>query len=394
MTFRQTLVLLAVCCALFAGSVRFVRAADTTALLQPCDTIFDNSDPKNPHYDDPCSVETFFEQFNRLAQYAYNVASLLGTGLLIVGGIYYLLAGGRKEMISQGTKIITGTITGLIIVFTAYVIINYTMSALAGTKPRSNNPVAFLFPHNSNVSRFFDTTPGSTTTASDCKAGPWTWDICSTQIFCADDKDTGGTIFSTKEKLNRAGCVCGDADACFGSSMVSCVERFQLANSLPPSGTITSATKTKIDDLFKSNGGSNTCTTRQSEISTIMSTKVPAAVMSASGSSSKTGCCVVGGTRSPVYCLEDISQRSCYAAGGTPDGFFEGTKNCDGNEAKVYCGYCKGATPTGVSQCFQFVSPSWCSGTQSYTSGSCNSTTSGCSGDKCTTSLFLKTPGT
>lgn len=52
----------------------------------------------------------------------------------VYGGITFLISGGSAEKVSSGKQIITNAVIGLIIIFTSFVVIKFTMEALGFTQ--------------------------------------------------------------------------------------------------------------------------------------------------------------------------------------------------------------------------------------------------------------------
>ena len=71
-----------------------------------------------------------------IGQIILSLLSLLGViflGLMIYGGLLWMTAEGKEERVEKAKKILTGSITGLIIVLAAYAISYFAISALAGS---------------------------------------------------------------------------------------------------------------------------------------------------------------------------------------------------------------------------------------------------------------------
>jgi hypothetical protein len=54
--------------------------------------------------------------------------------MFIIGGIMYLTSGGQPAKVQKGTKMITGAVIGLIIIFSAGVVIKFILGTLVGTQ--------------------------------------------------------------------------------------------------------------------------------------------------------------------------------------------------------------------------------------------------------------------
>lgn len=390
---RGTVFALGLASILFGSAQPAFAAWDwTRSLVVKCDVAVYKDPPTNTvfdHYDNPCGVNSFLEQFLILMQFGYNVAALLGVGTIIIGGLYYLMAAGRQAMVQRGTSIISGTATGLIIVFTAYLIVNFTVSAVAGTKKRSFSPIGFIFP-NEKEKQYFDEVP-NVTAPDDCRSGGTWVDNCSDpQVGCADPlKVTNGPVTSLKARLNAFDCNCGAADACYGTSTVQCVRRFQIANGIEVTGAFDSRTRQIL-----SSSSVKKCTGLTGDLDAVLGL-LPQPTVPSGKSLTKSGCCVIGGQRSAFYCTY-TTEQACFGLGSsaTSPNLFDSGKYCgDSNATKDLCGFCAPATKPGA--CLQFVGRNWCTGVQpqpqTFMPGqSCTAHGNACT--SCTTSLFLKSP--
>ena len=55
----------------------------------------------------------------------------------IYGGITFLISGGSSEKVSQGKQIIVNSVIGLLIIFSSFIIIQFTMTAMGFTQDTS-----------------------------------------------------------------------------------------------------------------------------------------------------------------------------------------------------------------------------------------------------------------
>lgn len=60
----------------------------------------------------------------------FAVVPLIATLLILVGGFYILIAAGRPDMQTKGKTIITAVVTGLLIVYIAWIVINSILTFL------------------------------------------------------------------------------------------------------------------------------------------------------------------------------------------------------------------------------------------------------------------------
>lgn len=339
--------------------------------------------------DKMCTLKDFFTQFVILAQFGYSLIAVLAMLMFVYGGFQFLTAGGRQEKVTMGRRVISGTIIGLAVSLTAYVIINFTVSAITGATTRSFNPfggIALVFPNLPEQQPF---SGNQGTTSSVCRT---TWDnSCSNQVYCSDPGSTPGPIHRYQGALNGLGCSCGTPDGCYGAMTVACVRRFQIANAVSPSGVLDQNTFRFLDPYLNAVAAGDTFE-QQANIDlygcsragvaatvTSVSSQLPepasstAAVKQASATTS--GCCLVkktvGGVAQPYYCVDQVSQRAC--AGLANNTLFASGQDCaSAPETKDVCGLCANLSSntcfagSGRFWCQQIVSPP-----QSFTAGRC-----------------------
>lgn len=341
----------------------------TGPLLINCDVKHQNADGTIT-LTNQCTIDDFFNQFVYLAQFGLNIVSLLAIIMLIYGGIQWITAAGRSSKIDEGKRIVVGTLVGFAIAFTAYVIINFTMSAITGTTTRSFNPfggpLATIFAgkqvDNKNIEQVFSGT-GGTSSGTDSTSCNLNWDVtCSDQIYCADSSKTSGAVHDLQKALNEKGCSCGQEDGCFGNGTADCVRNFQLANALPPTGYVDQRTKTLALGAGNACNGSAAISDQVKSVSA----KLPdfdvntIVSMSPKPAATSTGCCVVKETNSsgtfPLYCTDATSERTCRALGS--NNLFIPNESCALNATtSSICGFCLNYTS---KTCFEQTSNYWC----------------------------------
>ncbi|MBI2985013.1 MAG: peptidoglycan-binding protein [Candidatus Kerfeldbacteria bacterium] len=342
-------------------------APPTGPLLISCD---DELDPLTKEFKNPCGIDDFFNQFVVLAQFGLSIATILGVLMLVWGGVQWITAGGRASKIDEGKRILGGTIIGLIVSFTAFVIINFVVASITGTTARSLNPfggpIATIFGGQRDLEKPFS--GGGTDSTSDCHSR---WDnSCSDKIFCADASRRTGAIRDLQTALNERGCNCGGVDGCFGSNTLDCVRRFQLANNRPPTGEIDQVTQQLVA------GGGTACndaavSARVEAVSALLPS-APAQRPARPGSAT-TGCCIVKTSdgASPLFCAELMSERTCLALSRS-NTFVPGERCLQNAETKAVCGFCD----NGGDRCFAEATEHWCknvvSPAISFTPGVCH----------------------
>ncbi|MBU1146373.1 pilin [Patescibacteria group bacterium] len=104
-----------------------------TPLLPPCATDTQTGMAGHPI----CGFNDFILLGVNLTKMILGLVGSLALLFFIYGGVMFLLAGGKSEMIEKGKKIITNAVIGVAIVLGAWIIVNFAIAALTGT-PVSN----------------------------------------------------------------------------------------------------------------------------------------------------------------------------------------------------------------------------------------------------------------
>jgi len=87
--------------------------------------------------DGNCGFNDFILLGVNLTKMILGLVGSLALLFFIYGGVVFLIAGGKSEMIDKGKKIITNAVIGVAIVLGAWIIVNFSIAALTGT-PVSN----------------------------------------------------------------------------------------------------------------------------------------------------------------------------------------------------------------------------------------------------------------
>lgn len=337
------------------------------------------------------TVNDFFRQFVVLAWWGLGLMSILAVGMLIWAGVLFITAAGNTSRIEEGKKIITGTITGVIVSLLAFIIINTVISGLTGTTLRVTDyfqgTIATVFSSKTGkeqkVERPFAGL-GTVDTNGSCKGSnneDWNKE-CSADnlhIFCADPNGGNDTIKKYQDDLNAFNCNCGTADGCYGSKTFACVRNFQIQNKLPPTGELDEATRFLLNSPAGANSTVKKCTA--SFINPI-ATKLPAikSTRPDTAASESRGCCMVADTSGSSYCVDNVTEITCTSSGAS--------SVFDGNDARCAtsrtlrhsCGFCSNFPLGGASQftdnfAFQYATERWCkniaSPALSFTAGTC-----------------------
>ncbi len=348
---RSWLIALLLAGSLLGAVPHFARAATTDGLVIKCDIVAYDAQG-HAYFSNPCGVDSFIKQFIVLTEYGLSIIVVLSMLMMVYGGFQFVTAGGRPSKVDEGKRVILGTIIGLIISMTAFVIVNFTVAAITGSgiAARSINPfgaIAHVFSGDKTLDKAFNNT-GKDSGASDCKSLSTGWDKDCTQVHCAD----AGTnvVQDLQNALNNKSCTDSgglalSADGCFGPKTEQAVRKFQVANDIPPTGQYDSSMGAKLT-------GGNSCSSDPALVDGV--TKLLAPTHDSTATMSTTGCCVVKDTSGqPAFCGNNVSQRTCDSVDGS---FTEGA--CATSTAtRDVCGYC---ADSRSSQCFQTTTSHWC----------------------------------
>lgn len=83
-----------------------------------------------------CDLCDILYGYLKLANWGLNVMGIIALFLFVVGGVIWLTSGGSRNQIESGKRILTGTLTGIIIMLSAYLIVNLIITALTGQEGR------------------------------------------------------------------------------------------------------------------------------------------------------------------------------------------------------------------------------------------------------------------
>ncbi|MBI3573358.1 MAG: hypothetical protein HY092_04120, partial [Candidatus Kerfeldbacteria bacterium] len=108
-----------------AGSVR-AQSDTNSGLAIDCEHFSANTNTS-------CQIDDFLNQFVVLSEYGLGLVGVLAVLMFVYGGFQYITAGGRASKVDEGTRVIQGTLIGIIISLIAYVIINFAVGAVTGT---------------------------------------------------------------------------------------------------------------------------------------------------------------------------------------------------------------------------------------------------------------------
>lgn len=184
-----------------------------------------------------CGFNDFVQLFINIINWGFSILAVVSVFFIMWGGFTLLISGGRSELIEAGKKTVQGTIVGIIVVLTAYIIVNFYMFGLVG-----DTRATFLGTTVPNPL-------GGTTCRQEFKEHNVIPENCSAgnlSFGCTDATNTG-SVRNVQELLNKkCNGICGPANGCFGNQTAHCVRMFQAANAMEPTGTIDGVTAAAI----------------------------------------------------------------------------------------------------------------------------------------------------
>ncbi|MCH7828755.1 hypothetical protein IH982_02780 [Patescibacteria group bacterium] len=79
----------------------------------------------------PCKLCHLFQLVNNILNWVlFVIIPIIAPIFIVIGGIYLLIARGDPGMFSKGKSVLTATVIGLIIVYTAYVLLSTVLTSL------------------------------------------------------------------------------------------------------------------------------------------------------------------------------------------------------------------------------------------------------------------------
>ncbi len=82
---------------------------------------------------DECGLNQIVQVFINIAQFIFGVSGSIALLMFVWGGFLWLSSAGKAEQVKQGQAVITGAVIGLIIIFGAYVGVQFIITSLRGT---------------------------------------------------------------------------------------------------------------------------------------------------------------------------------------------------------------------------------------------------------------------
>ncbi|MCK5320901.1 hypothetical protein KAJ61_05965 [Candidatus Parcubacteria bacterium] len=123
-------------------------------------------------------------------KYAIGVVAILATVVMMIGGVVWITAGGNQTRVGEAKQYISGSLTGMVLVFCSYMILNTINPDLVKFKPVGIETVDEKKPE----------------TKSDDRHGSCSWEIAQS---CYDnDKDKSEGYCNTENKPENSYSIC------------------------------------------------------------------------------------------------------------------------------------------------------------------------------------------
>ncbi len=91
---------------------------------------------------DECGLNSVVQVFINVAQFIFGISGAAALAMFVWGGFLWLTSAGSAEKIKQGQSVIVGAVIGLIIIFGAYIGVQFLIQALRGTVGSSEVMIA------------------------------------------------------------------------------------------------------------------------------------------------------------------------------------------------------------------------------------------------------------
>ena len=92
--------------------------------------------------EDPCTACDLLILFQNVLKKALEIAFLIVIGSIVYGGFRWIFSGGNETSIKTGQKIITNAIIGIVIILTAWLIVNtvfWVIKQMGGVEKYTGN---------------------------------------------------------------------------------------------------------------------------------------------------------------------------------------------------------------------------------------------------------------
>jgi len=133
----------------FLSAALPIFAQDNTTILQKSDIGYDaktcvtckesgNCTEQQKQYCGNYQLEDFFKLGIKITKIILSSAGALALGAFVYGGFMWLIAAGNTERIQKGKDAMFNAVIGLVIIFTSYLIIEFTLKTVGYNM--KNNP--------------------------------------------------------------------------------------------------------------------------------------------------------------------------------------------------------------------------------------------------------------
>lgn len=92
--------------------------------LVPCGRGVNDSETPNIDESLPCTVCDLLVLAQNVLKFAFEIAFLIVVGFIVYGGFRWIFSLGKEENIKAGQQIITNAIIGIVIILSAWIIVN------------------------------------------------------------------------------------------------------------------------------------------------------------------------------------------------------------------------------------------------------------------------------
>lgn len=130
---KSALLLAAACLLLAVIAVPALSfGAELPIKLSPdCDATLAPGDPAGPN-GPPCNISAFIIWVKTLIRYMFIIAVPIATAFIVWGAFVMMKSGGNPGEFEKGKKVVYSAIIGIIIMFTANLIVSTIVNALKG----------------------------------------------------------------------------------------------------------------------------------------------------------------------------------------------------------------------------------------------------------------------
>jgi hypothetical protein len=191
-----------------------------------------------------CGFNDFVQLFVNLVNWGFTILAITATLFMVWGGFTLLVAGGRREYVENGKRILEGTVIGTVIVLTAWVVVNFWITGIVGSNTfqfAGKDLPNYLNGGDASCQKEFR--ENLTALPANCGAGDM-------RFGCLDQEGVDGPVTQLQRRLNSiCSGLCGPANGCYGNNTAHCVRMFQAANGITADGIVGQQTYTAIDPV-------------------------------------------------------------------------------------------------------------------------------------------------